>query len=120
MAIPFLSSPRRGPIFWRLQSQQPESPILTSAQRRRLRGRAQLLDPVLKVGHGGVTAAFLASVAAELARHELIKVRFVDFREEKHELAEKIAAETGGALVQVVGHVAVFYRPKPETAAARS
>jgi RNA-binding protein len=88
-------------------------PQLTSADRRRLRGKAQLLEPVLKVGQNGVTSAFTASAEAELARHELIKIKFTAFKTERHELAEKIAAETNSALVQTVGHVAVFYRPKP-------
>ena len=88
-------------------------PQLTSADRRRLRGKAQLLEPVLKVGHSGVTPAFLKSVDETLARHELIKIKFTDFKEEKHELAEKISTETSSALVQVVGNVAVFYRQKP-------
>ena len=89
---------------------------LTSAERRRLRGQGQLLEPVLKVGHGGVSPAFLASVDRELSLHGLIKIKFTDFKEEKHELAEKIAENTGAALVQVVGHVAVFYRPKAPAA----
>ena len=87
--------------------------ILTSADRRRLKGKAQLLEPVLKVGHNGVSEAFLASVETELALHALIKIKFTDFKQEKHALAEQIATATGSALVQVVGHVAVFYRPKP-------
>ena len=87
---------------------------LTSADRRRLKGRAQLLEPVLKVGHNGVSEAFLASVAHELALHELIKIKFADFKEERRELSERIAAATGSALLQVVGHVAVFYRQRPK------
>lgn len=86
---------------------------LTSADRRLLKGKAQLLEPVLKVGHNGVTAAFTTSADTELARHELIKIKFTAFKEEKHELAEKIAAATNSSLIQTVGHVAVFYRPKP-------
>ena len=88
-------------------------PNLTPAERRRLKGRAQLLDPVLKVGHNGVSDAFLASVEHELALHELIKIKFAAFKEERRELSERIAAATGSALLQVVGHVAVFYRPRP-------
>lgn len=87
---------------------------LTSADRRRLRGKAQLLEPVLKVGRKGVTDAFVASVDTELALHELIKIKFGDFKGERYELAEKISAATGSALVQVVGHVAVFYREKAD------
>ena len=85
---------------------------LTSADRRRLRGKGQLLEPVLKVGRNGIGGAFMASVDTELSLHELIKIKFVDFKEEKHALAEQIATATGSALVQVVGHVAVFYRTK--------
>ena len=85
---------------------------LTPTDRRRLRGKGQLLDPVLKVGKEGVTDGFLASVETEIAHHELIKIKFVDFKEEKHELAESIANLTNSALVQVVGHVALLYRPK--------
>ena len=88
-------------------------PLLTSADRRRLRGRAQLLEPILKLGHGGITPSFLASVREALAHHELIKLKFTDHKEERYELAARIAAETESALVQVVGHVAVFYLPKP-------
>lgn len=91
---------------------------LTSADRRRLKGQAQLLEPVLKVGHQGVTDAFLAGVDRELSLHGLIKIKFTDFKEksEKRTLADRIAAATGSELVQMVGHVAVFYRPKPKKA----
>ena len=93
-------------------------PQLTSADRRRLRGKAQLLEPVLKVGRNGVTDAFLASVNEELTRHELIKIKFVEFKEERHELAKQIATTTESALVQEVGHVAVFFRAKKKDAQA--
>src|ERR1043166_694014 len=35
---------------------------LTNATKRQLKARAQKLEPVLKVGHGGVTPGFLASL----------------------------------------------------------
>ena len=90
-------------------------PTLTSADRRRLKGKAQTLEPVLKVGHNGVSEAFLASVDHELTLHELIKIKFADFKKERHELSEQIATATNSALLQVVGHVAVFYRPRPKS-----
>jgi RNA-binding protein len=86
---------------------------ISAAEKRRLKGRAQLLEPVLKVGKNGVTELFIASVEHELALHELIKIKFVEHKEEKKELAQHIAEKTGSALVQMVGHVAVFYKPKP-------
>lgn len=86
---------------------------LSPADRRRLKGQAQLLDPVLKVGHAGVTPAFLASVEQELTLRGLIKIKFTDRKEEKRALSEQIAQATGSELLQIVGHVAVFHRPKP-------
>ena len=88
-------------------------PSLTSADRRRLKGKAQLLEPVLKVGHNGVGEAFLASVEKELVLHELIKIKFSDFKDQRRELSDQIATATNSALLQVVGHVAIFYRPRP-------
>jgi len=106
--FPFLSSFAGRVIFCSLQ------PTLTSADRRRLKGKAQLLEPVLKVGHNGVSEAFLASVDHELTLHELIKIKFADFKKERHGLSERIAEATNSAMLQVVGHVAVFYRPRPK------
>ena len=84
---------------------------LNAAQRRSLKSKAQLLEPCLKVGQQGVGEPFLKSVETELARHGLIKIRFVHFQEEKKALCEKIAAATESAHLQTVGHVAIFYRP---------
>lgn len=89
-------------------------PSLTSAQRRRLRGDAQLLEAALKLGQQGITPAFLAALDDELTRRELVKVRFSGHKDERHELSEALAEQSGSALVQVVGHVAVFYRPRPK------
>lgn len=94
----------------------PLSSPLSSAERRVLRGKAQLLEPILKVGHGGLSPSFLKTVDEELTRRELLKIRFADFKEQKHALSEKIALDTGAELVQVVGNVAVFYRKKGNTA----
>jgi RNA-binding protein len=75
-----------------------------------LKARAQRLEAVLKVGHGGVSQAFLTSLDAALTQHQLVKVRFTDFKEEKKTLAPEIAAQSGSELIMRVGNVAVFYR----------
>ena len=85
---------------------------LTNAEKRDLKARAQRLEPVVKIGHAGVTPEFLASLDRALTDHELVKIRFTDFKEEKKTLAPMIAEKTGSALVARVGNVAVFYRPR--------
>ena len=87
---------------------------LTSAQKRELKVRAQRLEPVLRLGRGGMSEAFLKSLDEALAAHELVKIRFSDFKDEKKMLAPQIAEKTGSDLVMRVGNVAVFFRKKPD------
>ncbi len=79
---------------------------------------AQLLEPAVKLGKNGVTAAFLAGLNEELTLRELVKIKLGDFKDQRQELATQMAEATHSALVQVVGHVVVLYRPRPKEEAA--
>lgn len=94
------------------------APELTGRQRKRLRGVAHAFDPVVHVGGAGVTDAVLAELERALLSHELIKVRMHD-PEDKRALAAEMADRTGAALCGLVGHVAILYRPHPETPRVR-
>ncbi len=85
---------------------------LTNAEKRDLKARAQRLEPVVKLGHGGMSEAFLQGMNEALALHGLVKMKFSDHKEEKKTLAPQIAEKTDSTLVTQVGNVAVFYRPK--------
>ena len=87
---------------------------LAGYQRKALRGMAHGLEPAVMVGQGGLHDALLASVEQALLAHELIKVRFVDHKDEKKALAATIAERCGAHLAGLVGHVAILYRPHPE------
>jgi RNA-binding protein len=88
---------------------------LTGAQRKFLRGMANRLDALIIVGKQGVSDSLIRATDAELAVHELIKVRFNEFKDEKDALEEKIAEATGAEIVGRVGHVVMLYRQHPET-----
>ena len=87
-------------------------PELSNAEKRELKARAQRLEPMLKLGHAGMSEAFLKSLDAALALHGLVKMKFTDFKDQKHDLAPQIAEKTASALVTQVGNVAVFFRAK--------
>ena len=87
---------------------------LTNAEISRLKGRAQLLDPILKVGRNGLSEPFLQSVRQALQEHELIKIKFIDFKEEKKVLSKTLAEKTESHLIMRVGNVAVLYRRREE------
>jgi RNA-binding protein len=86
---------------------------LTNAQIRTLKAQAQRLKATLKVGKEGLSPQFIAALRAELERHELVKVKFDAFKEQKKELTPRLAEESESHLITRVGNVAVFYRPKP-------
>jgi RNA-binding protein len=86
---------------------------LTAAQRRNLRALAHHLEPVVQVGHSGVTEGVVAATAEALLAHELIKVRLHE-PEDKHAMAEALASGADAALCGLVGHTAILYRPHPK------
>ena len=85
----------------------------TNRELRDLKARAQLLKPMLKVGKDGLSPAFLKATDDALAHHELVKVKFDDFKDQKKELAPKLADGVSAQLVMQVGHVVVLFRRKP-------
>ena len=89
------------------------APALTGKQRRRLRGLAHALAPVVQIGQAGVTEAVVRSVERALLAHELIKVRLREPEDKKADSAA-LAALSGAALCGLVGHTAILYRPHPD------
>ncbi len=85
---------------------------LTSIQAKFLRGLAHALKPVVFVGQKGVTNALITSTDEAFQRHELIKVKFIDFKEkeQKKEIAAAIENKTNSQMVGMIGHVAIFYK----------
>ncbi len=90
---------------------------LTNSQISKFKSAAQLLEPMLKVGKAGLSEGFIKSVDAALAQHELVKIKFADFKEQKKELAPALAEKTSSHLIMRVGNVMVLHRPKPAAGA---
>jgi RNA-binding protein len=86
---------------------------LTNQHIRKFKAAAQLMEPTLKVGKAGLSDGFIRTVSAELDRHELVKIKFAEFKEEKKTLAPQLAEKTASHLVMRVGNVMVLHRPKP-------
>lgn len=83
---------------------------------RELKSRGQLLKPSVRVGKEGVTDAFLRTLDIELERHQLVKVKFDYFKEEKKQLAPSIAEKSRSQMVSRVGNVLVLFRAKASPA----
>lgn len=87
---------------------------MDSKFRASLRSEAQLLDPVVMVGHGGVSGGVVEALAQALDCHELVKVRFQDFKDQVKVLAPELAQATQSDLVATTGFTAVYYKRNEE------
>src|SRR5262249_43233965 len=91
------------------------STTLTPRERAALKGRAHALEPIVQIGHDGLTEAVIAEIDRALTAHELIKVRAGGHeRDDRDAILDAICASTGAAKVQQVGKVMVLWRPRPE------
>jgi len=90
---------------------------LTARERAHLKARAHALEPVVQIGHEGLTDAVVNEIDRALSAHELIKIRAAgDDRMERSAFMEEICERTDASPVQRVGKVLVIWRARPEDA----
>lgn len=82
---------------------------LSGAQRRRLRGLAHALEPLVRVGKGGLGEGVLRAIDGALEAHELVKVRFLGGKDDLRAATERLEG-LGAQVVGAIGHVAILYR----------
>lgn len=87
---------------------------LKGPETRKLKALAQKLEATLKVGKNGLSPTFVQSVEEELTRHELVKIRLVEFKEQRKTLGPELARATSSHLVALVGNVFVLYKRSPK------
>jgi len=83
---------------------------LKGQQRSYLSKQAQELKPVVYIGKNGLRETVIASLDKALSDHELVKVRFIDFKDDRQDLSRSLEEATGSVLVRVIGNVGIFYR----------
>jgi RNA-binding protein len=64
------------------------------------------------IGHNGLTATVVKAIDDAFKSSELIKIKFIDFKEKalKEEMVESIGKKTVSTPVGMVGHIAIFFR----------
>jgi RNA-binding protein len=102
--------PQNSPLL----QEQEDTAALANPQIRKLKAMAQRMEATIHVGKLGFSTAFLKSVDEELSRHELVKVKFSEFKDQKKQMAPELAKLTHSHLVMRVGNVAVYFRQNPE------
>lgn len=86
--------------------------MLKGSQKKYLKALAHSLKPVVFIGQKGLTPTLAKAMDDAFDAHELIKVRFIDFKEKDHKnaLTQEIEKNHGCFKVSMVGHIVTFYR----------
>lgn len=81
-------------------------------QRKYLKGLAHKLKPLVFIGQKGITDTVISAVDDALDDHELIKIRFIDFKEKKRKegAINAIQQKVGFEIVGRIGHILIAYR----------
>ncbi len=86
--------------------------MLKGFQRKYLRSLAHAYKPVVLIGQKGLSKNLTEALEEALENHELIKVKFVDFKEkeQKKEMIEQLEKSAICEMVGMTGHIAIFFR----------
>ena len=88
---------------------------LSSKERAALRAEAHHLDPLVHVGHHGLTDAIRQTLDDAPRTHDMVKVALakstdVSVKDAAHQLAEQLGAD----VVQTIGRTCTLYRENPD------
>ena len=89
---------------------------LKGFQKKYLRGLVHKTKPVVFIGQKGITEGLNRSIDNALTAHELIKIKYIDFKdkEDKTKIAGNIENAHDCEMVGMIGHTAIFYRQHPD------
>lgn len=90
-----------------------EKGALSPQQKKVLRAKARLIEPVLRIGKKGITQNVLKELDGHLKNRKLIKIKLVKgFFEDndRRSAAQEIAKHTGAEIVDQIGFVIVLFR----------
>jgi RNA-binding protein len=89
---------------------------LKGFEKKYLRGLAHDLKPLVLIGKEGITNGIVRATDEGLSQHELIKIKFNDFKEkdQKETLMGELVVKTGSALIGMIGHTAILFRPQTD------
>lgn len=68
------------------------------------------MKPVVLIGKNGITDSLVASLEMALNARELVKIKFIGYKEEKRKIIEVLAGRTGAHAIGITGNTAILFR----------
>ena len=88
--------------------------MLNSRQKKKLRAKAHNLKPLILIGKAGVTDGCIKSIDQAIESHELVKVKFIEHKDDKKNLSSLICKDVGAEIVGSIGHTIMLFRQNPD------
>ena len=88
--------------------------MLNSRQKKNLRAKAHDLKPIVLIGKSGVSEGCIQSINEAIEVHELIKIKFIEHKDNKKPLSETICNKTNSEIVGNIGHTIMIFRQNPD------
>jgi RNA-binding protein len=88
--------------------------MLTPREKKLIKKLSHDLKPLIRIGKNGVTPATIANIDRALKDHELIKIKYLEHKDQKKTLTRQIIEETGSELINQIGNTATLYRESPD------
>lgn len=83
---------------------------ITPKQRQQLKSLAHAIKPVIMIGKQGLTESVILATAKALLDHELVKIKFIDHKDEKNEMKDELIKKCDAQFVNKIGNTLVLYR----------
>lgn len=83
---------------------------LKGYQRSYLTKLSHSLNPSVMLGAKGLTEPLIKQTEETIEIHELIKVKFVDYKKSREDLSRELAKSVDAELIRVIGNIAILYR----------
>lgn len=83
----------------------------TQKNTKELRGKAQRLDPIVRIGKSGLTGTVVEEIKKLLKKRKLIKIKILPSALDsagKEEIVSRLVLESGGELVHKIGFTVVL------------
>ena len=88
--------------------------MLNSRQKKILRAKAHDLKPIVLIGKSGVTNGCIQSIDGAIESRELIKIKFLEHKDNKKELSQTICDKTNSEIIGNIGHTIMLFRQNPD------
>lgn len=87
-----------------------ENGKLTASEKKKIKSISHSMNPVVMIGKNGLTEAIVKTLKTELENHEVVKVKFQKFQDEKKEIIEELADITGSVIIKSIGNIITLYK----------